>query len=116
MMLKRVDLPQPEGPMTARNSPGLTLIETRSMASSGPSGVSNCLVTSLTTKMPVSAGIDEACGVVSDGADAIAMHALQRPSLSTEGSWQTAAPALPSRKRGRGLSRLALCHRSGIAG
>ena len=38
--LNRVDLPQPEGPMTERNSPGLTLNETSSTAVIGPSAVS----------------------------------------------------------------------------
>ncbi len=40
MTLNSVDLPQPEGPMTERNSPGLTLKETLSTAVIGPSGVS----------------------------------------------------------------------------
>src|SRR5260370_41633810 len=39
MILNKVDLPQPEGPITARTSPGRTLSETRSTAISGPSGV-----------------------------------------------------------------------------
>src|ERR1700687_1048986 len=56
MTLNKVDLPQPDGPITARNSPGLTLSETRSIASSGPSGVSNCLTMSSTTRMPASDG------------------------------------------------------------
>src|SRR4029079_487413 len=38
--LKSVDLPQPEGPMTERNSPGRTISETLSTAVIGPSGVS----------------------------------------------------------------------------
>ncbi len=42
MTLKSVDLPQPDGPMTDRNSPGWTLNETLSTAVIGPSGVSNC--------------------------------------------------------------------------
>src|SRR5579883_539374 len=51
MMLKRVDLPQPDGPITARNSPGATLNDMRSTATIGPSGVSKRLETSSTTRM-----------------------------------------------------------------
>ena len=36
--LDKVDLPQPDGPMTERNSPGLTLNDTSSTAVTGPSG------------------------------------------------------------------------------
>src|SRR5215475_4567883 len=57
MILNNVDLPHPEGPITARNSPGRTLSETRSTAISGPSGVSNCLTMSSTTRTPASAGV-----------------------------------------------------------
>src|SRR5262245_10280227 len=39
--LNKVDLPQPDGPMTDRNSPGRTLSDTSSTAVIGPSGVSN---------------------------------------------------------------------------
>src|SRR5262249_23983873 len=55
MTLNSVDLPQPEGPITARNSPARTLSETWSRATSGPSGVSNCLMISSTTKIASSA-------------------------------------------------------------
>src|SRR5215469_5149644 len=51
MMLKSVDLPQPDGPMTARNSPGATVNDMRSIATTGPPGVSKCLETSSTTRM-----------------------------------------------------------------
>src|SRR5215831_9865576 len=40
MTLNSVDFPQPEGPITERNSPGRTLSETLSTAVIGPSGVS----------------------------------------------------------------------------
>src|SRR5215510_9867746 len=43
MMLNNVDLPQPDGPITPKNSPGLTDSDTSSTAVSTPSGVSNCL-------------------------------------------------------------------------
>src|ERR1700722_8523108 len=51
MTLKRVDLPQPDGPMTARNSPGATLNDMWSTATIGPSAVSKRFDTSSTTKM-----------------------------------------------------------------
>ena len=49
MMLNRVDLPQPDGPITARNSPGATSNEMWSTAVTTPSGVSKCLTMSSTT-------------------------------------------------------------------
>jgi len=39
MMLNKVDLPQPDGPITARNSPGATVNDTLSSAVSAPSAV-----------------------------------------------------------------------------
>src|SRR5215510_5394638 len=62
MMLNRVDLPQPEGPITPRNSPGATESETPSTAVTTPSGVSNRLVMLSTTRMPsgAAAGLDTA--------------------------------------------------------
>src|SRR5262249_54254895 len=51
MMLNRVDLPQPEGPITPRNSPGATPSDTSSTAVTTPSGVSNRLVMWSTTRM-----------------------------------------------------------------
>src|SRR5262245_28244044 len=50
MMLKTVDFPQPDGPMTDRNSPRLTANEMFSTARIGPSGVSNCFTRSSTTR------------------------------------------------------------------
>src|ERR1700675_971215 len=51
MMLKRVDFPQPEGPITERNSPGTTSKETWSTATSPPSCVSKRLKISSTTRI-----------------------------------------------------------------
>src|SRR5215813_8876804 len=51
MMLNRVDLPHPEGPLTPRNSPGATPSDTSSTAVTTPSGVSNRLVMWSTTRM-----------------------------------------------------------------
>src|SRR5262245_61773542 len=51
IMLNRVDLPQPDGPITARNSPGATVNDMRSTATSGPSGVSKRFDTSSTTRI-----------------------------------------------------------------
>src|SRR5258708_20313964 len=78
MILNKVDLPQPEGPITARNSPGRTLSETRSIASSGPSGVSNCLTMSSTTRMPPSDGSRAPSAVRLFMADRVAIKDLQR--------------------------------------
>src|SRR5215510_15807145 len=66
MMLNRVDLPQPEGPITPRNSPGATESETPSTAMTTPSGVSNRLVILSTTRMPsgAAAGLDAADSTV----------------------------------------------------
>src|SRR6516165_508481 len=49
--LNKVDLPQPEGPITARNSPGATSNDTRSIAVSAPSGVSKRLTMSSTRRI-----------------------------------------------------------------
>src|ERR1700730_1463176 len=78
MTLNKVDLPQPDGPITARNSPGLTLSETRSIASSGPSGVSNCLTMSSTTRMPASDGSRAPSAVRLFMVDRVAIKDLQR--------------------------------------
>src|SRR5215467_2844194 len=67
MMLNRVDLPQPDGPITPRNSPGATLSETRSTAVSTPSGVSNRLTMSSTTRM-ADAAFGALASMRSDGA------------------------------------------------
>ena len=44
-MLNSVDLPQPEGPMQATNSPGMTLNETWSTATTAAGPSPNCLDT-----------------------------------------------------------------------
>ena len=44
MMLKSVDLPQPDGPMIETNSPGATENETSSTATISPSPVAKRLV------------------------------------------------------------------------
>ena len=51
MMLNSVDLPQPDGPITAKNSPGFTASDTLSTAVSTPSGVSNCLTMPSTVRI-----------------------------------------------------------------
>src|SRR5262249_24074175 len=51
MTLKRVDLPQPDGPITPTNSPGDTSSETPSTAVRTPSGVSKRLTMSSTTRI-----------------------------------------------------------------
>src|SRR4051794_34468135 len=50
MMLKRVDLPQPDGPMMATNSPCSTANDMWSTATTEPSGVANCFTTSSMTR------------------------------------------------------------------
>src|SRR5215475_3326430 len=77
MTLNKVDLPQPEGPMTARNSPGRTLSETRSTATSGPSGVSNRFTISSTTRIPASAGVCPPAAVDLGNVVALAIEDLQ---------------------------------------
>src|SRR5579872_6976373 len=51
MMLNSVDFPQPDGPITDRNSPGTTLNETWSTAVRTPSCVSKRLTMSSTTRI-----------------------------------------------------------------
>src|SRR5579864_823840 len=57
MMLNKVDLPQPDGPITARNSPGATVNETLSSAVMLPSAVPKRMTMSSTTRIadPLSA-------------------------------------------------------------
>src|SRR5580700_2794151 len=59
MMLNKVDLPQPDGPITAKNSPGATVNDTLSMAVTPPSAVAKCIAMSSTTR---SASAAAACG------------------------------------------------------
>src|SRR5438105_11663391 len=53
MTLNKVDLPQPDGPITDKNSPGATVKEILSTAVSTPSGVSNRLTMSSTTRIGI---------------------------------------------------------------
>ncbi len=55
MTLNSVDLPQPDGPITDRNSPGRTSNETSSTAVSTPSGVEKRIEMS-STRMMASVG------------------------------------------------------------
>src|SRR5262245_6231579 len=87
MMLNRVDLPQPEGPITPTNSPGATVSETPSTAVTTPSGVSNRLVMLSTTRMPsgAAAGLDTA-----DNTGAAAMLVPRgAPTLGLAGPYST---------------------------
>src|SRR5580692_11496283 len=59
MMLNKVDLPQPEGPITARNSPGATVNDTLSSAVTPASALPTRMTMSST---PSSAGPLSACG------------------------------------------------------
>src|SRR5262245_26938784 len=74
MTLNRVDLPQPDGPITPTNSPGATVSETWSIAVSTPSGVSKHLTTSSTTRIaPVASVFAASASTRTDGAIAAAM-------------------------------------------
>src|ERR1039458_2111230 len=64
MTLNKVDLPQPEGPMTDMNSPGLTLKETSSTAMIGPSCVSKRTTMSSTTRMASPGCVADAGGIL----------------------------------------------------
>src|SRR5580700_2567238 len=59
MTLNKVDLPQPDGPITARNSPGATVNDTSSRAVTPPSAVPKCMTMFSTAS---SAGPLSACG------------------------------------------------------
>src|SRR3984957_3806275 len=59
MTLNKVDLPQPDGPITARNSPGATVNDTLSRAVTPPSAVPKCMTMFSTAS---SAGPLSACG------------------------------------------------------
>src|ERR1700724_1759804 len=77
MMLKRVDLPQPLGPMTEMNSPSLTVKEMPSSATSVPSGVAKSLRTPSMTRAPVTrspagdrlVAVEIAADLAEDGAE-----------------------------------------------
>src|SRR5262245_5212224 len=97
-MLNRVDLPQPDGPITAMNSPGRTLSDTCSTAVSGPSGVSKRLTMSSTMRMPSLAAV--AAGLAAD----VGIAAI-RPVSGLNRS--TAAVRLVSGDRGSDARRIA---------
>src|ERR1700732_1025202 len=59
MMLNRVDLPQPDGPITARNSPGATVNDTLSSAVTPSSALPKRMTMSSTTSR---AGPLSVCG------------------------------------------------------
>src|SRR5580704_6022180 len=59
MMLNKVDLPQPDGPITARNSPGATVNDTLSRAVTPSSALPKRMTMFSTTS---SAGQLSACG------------------------------------------------------
>src|ERR1700680_3610896 len=61
MMLNKVDLPQPDGPSTARKSPGATVNDTLSSAVTPSSALPKRMTMSSTTS---SAGLLSACGNV----------------------------------------------------
>src|SRR5262249_41338621 len=93
MILNRVDLPQPEGPITPTNSPGATESETPSTAVTTPSGVSNRLVMLSTTRMPLAmaAGLDAAdstvaCAMLMTRAPLIAGRAWPYSTLQDVGA------------------------------
>src|SRR5215467_5810636 len=97
MMLNRVDLPQPEGPITPTNSPGATESETPSTAVTTPSGVSKRLLILSTTRMPsgMAAGLDAADSTVAaamlaprvPSAEGLAGHIAHRGSLAQRVRW-----------------------------
>src|SRR4029077_13034479 len=62
MMLNRVDLPQPDGPMIDTNSPSRTAKAMRSSAASEPSGVRNSLARPSTTRSGSDSGAAAADG------------------------------------------------------
>src|SRR5215467_3694573 len=84
MMLNRVDLPQPDGPITARNSPGETVNDMRSTATRGPSGVSKRLETLSTARIASAGPIAEASWARACEVAAVAMNVpqLRAPRVS----------------------------------
>ena len=75
MMLNKVDLPQPDGPITARNSPGATVNDTLSRAVTPSSALPKRMTMSSTTS---SAGPVAVCGsgVTRLAVDTVAMFWL----------------------------------------
>src|SRR4051794_9309995 len=82
MMLNKVDLPQPDGPITPTNSPGATDSDTLSSAMTTPSGVSKRLTMSSTARIA-----EPAAGATARADDDVtaAMAALASPDQSCPG-------------------------------
>src|SRR5262249_3035985 len=83
MILKSVALPQPEGPITPTNSPGVTDSDTPSTAVTTPSGVSNDLTMLSTARMAPPAAASGPDGLTVVNAVATAMR-LSVPSIPHE--------------------------------
>src|SRR5665213_500880 len=90
MMLNKVDLPQPDGPITARNSPGATSNETLSSATTSPSGVAKRITMSSTTRIAVSAG----------------WTGITRSLVETSAIGRSASGARHGSRHDRGIARL----------
>src|SRR5262249_54495900 len=97
MMLNRVDLPQPEGPITPTNSPGATESETPSTAVTTPSGVSNRLVMLSTTRMPsgAAAGLDAADNTVAAAMSCCPVVPLTAGLARPHSTWGVLGAARP---------------------
>src|SRR5262245_34461351 len=105
MILKSVDLPQPDGPITPTNSPGATDSETPSTAVTTPSGVSNDLTMLSTARMAPPAATSGPDGLTAVNAVATAMRlpSLRYPkNMGCAGPYSTsrlaAAPATADQK------------------
>src|SRR5215470_4442058 len=93
MTLNKVDLPQPDGPITPTNSPGATESDTPSTAVSTPSGVSKRLTMSSTTKMALA---DATFGApASARSNGTVTAAIPRPLLGRQGFPPYWAPPSP---------------------
>src|SRR5262245_309252 len=116
MMLNNVDLPQPDGPITAKNSPGRTDSDTLSIAVSTPSGVSNCLTMLSTVRIGSAARAGSASrpdGMATTGIDGVTPEITRRPATAdvcptlagTRLHRQTVARMVHSDIRGNGRTR-----------
>src|SRR5882724_5064809 len=99
MILKSVDLPQPEGPMMPTNSPCATDSETPSTAMTAPSGVSNRLVMLSTARMAPPAAAAEPDDSTAVNAVATAMplsvHSMLPMNIGGAGPYSTSRLAAP---------------------
>src|SRR5215468_4955051 len=107
MILKSVDLPQPDGPITPTNSPDATDSETPSTAVTTPSGVSNDLTMLSTARMapPAAAAGPDGLTAVNAVATAMRLPSLRYPknkNMGCAGPYSTsrlaAAPATADQK------------------